>query len=164
MYGGCSCTAHELSASIIQPSEEATLTLTYSSESSRGPVSTNATVYYFVEPELQLRTLKCTLVGEVEPNIRLSSERLQFSSDETHRQVVQLRPGRLDAFRIQRSSATHPAFTVTQMPGSESDVQVEFDASAWKPVHGPAELVIVTSDKVAPVLRIPLLVTEADTR
>ena len=163
IYGSCSCTAHELSDAELAPEEAARLTLTYDSGVSRGNVSTDATLYYVVEGEKQLRFVNCVLTGHVEPKIAFSPERLQFEQGSDANGVVVLRPHRIEAFHVTALGATHSAFSAAMNhdrdPRSECPIRVTFDAGAWGARDGEAELVIRTDDAVAPLLRIPILVT-----
>lgn len=166
VFGSCSCTSHELSSPDVPPGESVELSLTYDSGVSRGDTKTNATVYYVVEGERQLRFVTCPMNALVEPNIAWSPPRLQLNRETKTTAQITLRPEQIERFEVLDVSATHRAFSVNARAGRDPDqpcvIDVVFDPAVWGERSGESEVIVRTDDPVAPLLRIPVQVVSGN--
>lgn len=102
--------------------------------------------------------------AEVDPDIAVSPDRLEFSPEVPDAKSVELRANQISALEVQEVTCTHRAFSATlESPGADATsrrvVRVAFDPAQWQDSSHTAELFIKTNSVAEPVLRIGLSVT-----
>ena len=164
IIGSCSCTSHAITETKLAPGAATKLRLEHDSGSSRGAASASISVLYFLEGEDRLRKLVVGVQAEVDPDVAVSLDRLEFSPEVADTKSVELRANQISALDVKEVACTHRAFSaILEPPGADAAAQrvvrVAFDPAQWQDSSHTAELFIKTNSVAEPVLRIGLSVT-----
>ena len=159
----CSCTSHHLTNAEIQPGASTSLTLTYSSRGSRGNVSTQAEVFYFEKNTQQFGSMDCFVSGNVKPNIKVSTESIEFQAGVSSSHPLELSAEVIPYFAIQDAACANEAFSVVVLEATTQRARllVSFDSTKWPLEVTESELTVKVDDPVVPLIRIPILVESA---
>jgi hypothetical protein len=165
VFKSCDCTAGSIDRSRLEPGETTSFAVDWDVGGSRGVVERLVGVMYQVGNKSALHPLDIRLKAIVDPDVRLSSESLEFDTASGEQQrVLVVTPGRQPDVSILDAYSAHPAFHVRLEQPVNNDqlwqVIVGFDPTQWTNDEEVATVVVATSSQREPTIRVPIVVPQ----
>lgn len=154
IHRGCACSSAEVSEKNLQPGQETTLTVIWSTGAQRGEQKISADVIFVIDNKLSIKTV--AVRGYVDPDIHYAPNELQFAFGQDGVQILRLSPGRLAKLEVKRVYCSHRAFKAEWHP-EKSEVVVRYTTKEDpNDATGEYKLGIESNSVGQPTMYVPL--------